>query len=141
MDRARLEAQLRHDEGRRLTVYTDSRGLLTVGIGHQLLVGDAVTPSQVATWFQHDLDTAIADCQQLYPTWRTLPAVVQEILVQMCFNLGKTRLARFVVLRAAIARHAWPAAAAAMEDSAWYTQVGDRSKRLVAAMRAVQERA
>jgi lysozyme len=137
MDRSRLEAQLTRDEGLRFTVYADTRGVPTVGIGHLVLrgdhltLGDPVTPEQVAAWFHTDLNHALAACQTLFPTWATCPETVQEILANMAFNLGTTRLARFRDLRAAVARHDWEAAADAMVDSARYHQVGERSKRLV----------
>jgi lysozyme len=83
------------------------------------------------------VDRALAACQQLYPTWATLPEAVQEILANMMFNCGMATLARFVGLRAAVARHDWPSAADAMQDSRWFHQVGARSQRLVAAMHAV----
>jgi GH24 family phage-related lysozyme (muramidase) len=128
----------------RLTVYADSRGLPTVGIGHLvrrgegLTLGAHVTPQQVEAWFAHDVQQAVFNCQMLFASWQDFPAAVQEVLANMMFNLGASGLARFRDLRAAVARHDWQAAADAMVASAWYHQVGERSQRLVAAMRSVQ---
>lgn len=143
MQRARLEAQLRQDEGKWLRVYADTEGHLTVGIGHRvrpadhLVLGQQITQAQCEGWFAQDVERAIADCQDLFPQWGVFPNEVQEILANMAFNLGRTRLALFRRMRAALERSDYGAAADEMAQSLWYRQVGERSIRLVARMRAV----
>ena len=52
---------IEHEEGSRTTVYHDSRGFLTVGVGHLVLpqddlhFGDKITPQQVDKFLQKDL--------------------------------------------------------------------------------------
>lgn len=68
----RLMRQLEIDEGKKLKVYYDTEGLLTVGIGHlikntdppeirNLKVGDSITEDQCRELFNNDLAIAIAD--------------------------------------------------------------------------------
>jgi len=136
MERSRLQAQLILDEGVRFTVYADPRGLPTVGIGHlvrrddHLTLGDPVTPEQVAAWFDTDLTHALAACQTLFPTWEGFPDEVQEVLANMCFQLGRGGLAKFRKALAAIKNHDWPQAAHEMRDSLWYRQTPHRAERL-----------
>lgn len=142
-DTQALAAQLRFDEGMILHVYRDSRGQRTAGVGHllpkasPLPLGSPITNAQAETWLQEDIAKALQDCHALWPAFATYPEAVQQILANMAFNLGRARLAGFRDVRAAVERHDWAAAADAMVDSQWYQQVGLRSQRLVAQMRAV----
>ena len=143
MDRKRLYDQLVIDEGRRLDVYLDTKNLPTVGIGHKVLpednleVGDTITPEQCQRFFDSDLDKAILGAKYSFPEFDSLPDEVQEIIINMIFNLGLGGFKKFLKLIAAINAHDWAAAADEMKNSQWYTQVGDRAKRLEARMRAL----
>ena len=57
-----------------------------------------------------------------------LDQVRQEALVNMCFNLGFTRLIKFSKMMDAVAEGNYPMAAAEALDSRWAKQVGNRSK-------------
>ena len=144
MDRQRFEKQLRLDEGVRFVVYHDTRDILTVGIGHKVLnddnlvLGQRITGEQIRTFLAQDIDTAIAACEQLFPEWETFHETVQEVLVNMCFNLGATGLGKFRKMRTPLEVHDYATAADEMTDSTWYTQVGQRAKRLVTRMRSAQ---
>jgi lysozyme len=145
MNRERLEAQLRVDEGLRLTVYLDTRGLATVGVGHLvhpadlLHVGDRITPARCQALFAADLGRTLADCEREVVGWQTFPGAVQEILANMAYNLGIVGLLKFYTLLHCVRVGDYAGAAAAMVQSRWYTQVGDRSRRLVARMRALAD--
>lgn len=65
------------------------------------------------------------------------PEEVKAILTNMAFNLGKRGLKGFRKMLAAIKLGDWGTAANEMENSKWFNQVGDRSKRLVERMRNV----
>jgi lysozyme len=142
MNRQRLAAQLLQDEGRRLTVYRDTRGFLTVGIGHLvraadgLQFGDGISPARCQALFETDLARVLQDCTQLVADFDGLPDDVQEILANMRFNLGLRGLQGFHTLLGAIAQRDWPHAARAMQHSLWATQVGARAARLIARMQA-----
>jgi GH24 family phage-related lysozyme (muramidase) len=139
---AALAAQLKIDEGSRLTAYIDRAGGLTVGVGHlvrgqdHLRRGQRVTAAHVEALLAADIRTALALCQRLWPAFDTFPEEAQQVLANLAFNLGP-RLGRFPALRAAVARHDWRAAAQAMRRSRWAHQVGPRASRLVERMRAL----
>lgn len=130
MDRARLEKQLRLDEGVRFVVYHDSKDILTVGVGHKvldednLLLGQRITAEQIRAWFTQDIDVAIAACEHMFPQWETFHETAQEVLVNMCFNLGKSGLGKFRKMCAALAQHDYVVTADEMKDSVWYAQCG-----------------
>ena len=66
-----------------------------------------------------------SDCQD------NINDVRAEALVNMVFNLGKTKLLKFRKMNAAIRRNDWMEAAHQAVASAWYGQVGNRAKRIV----------
>ena len=146
MNRARVQAQLSIDEGVVYKVYLDSLGYPTFGIGHLILekdqedginIGTPVSKARVTEVFQADLDTAISECKVLYGMWCTFPDEVQEIIVNMMFNLGRPRLSRFRNFKKAVDAHDWKQAAIDGRDSKWYRQVGNRAERLMVRMENV----
>lgn len=135
---------LARHEGYQPLPYYDSRGILTVGIGFnmerpnaaKLMAAQGINMADVAAkrrkvsrdeaWAlaEADLATAVADAKSLFPNFDSVPPGVQEVLVNMSFNLGKGKLAEFKKLRAAVARGDWATASAEMLDSKWAKQVG-----------------
>lgn len=141
---AELEEQIKLDltrhEGCVCEVYLDHLGLPTAGIGHLIEepgweLGDDVPMEQVLEWFEQDFKEAVADCCALYLNFASLPNFVKRVLVNMAFNLGRTRLGKFKNMNKAINEGNWDKAADEMVDSKWYRQVGNRSIELVEIMR------
>lgn len=84
---------LRHVEGVVMSVYLDSIGIPTAGVGHvirpedgDLNVGDAVTTEQVDAWLQQDLAEAAAVVDAHFPDLPTQNA--RDALVSFAFNCG-----------------------------------------------------
>lgn len=139
------QLQIQSDEGgNRVKSYIDSEGFLTGGAGHLLTKAEQKAypegteiPQRIRdAWFELDMRTAVKDAASLVPTGA--PEEVQSILVNMAFNMGKPRLARFKKMFAAIKVKDYNKAADEMKNSKWFRQVGNRSKRLVARMRKIK---
>ena len=83
--------------------------------------------------FEKDLDIAIGECELLYEegVFGDLPDEVQQILVNMMFNMGRTRLSKFKKMHAAILEGDWKEAAVEGRDSRWHKQVTNRAERLM----------
>jgi lysozyme len=146
--RQRVMEQLKIDEGVVHEVYLDHLGLPTVGIGHLILesdpehgaeVGTPVSNARCEELFQKDLDTAISECVALYgpDVWEGFPEEVQEILVNMLFNMGRPRLSQFKKMNAALEMGDWETASIEGRDSRWYNQVGNRANRLMSRLEVV----
>lgn len=140
MNREEVQKQLMIDEGVKYTIYLDHLGYPTFGIGHLITekdpeygqeVGTDIKAKRVGEVFQSDLDITISECEALYEKWDDFPGEVQEILVNMMFNLGRTRLSKFKNMREAIDNQDWATAAVEGRDSRWYRQVGNRAERLM----------
>lgn len=145
MDRTSVENQLAIDEGKRLTVYLDSLGKPTVGIGHLVLmsdnlqVGNTITEAQCDQFFQDDLNHAIAHAEILFPNLPTYPEAVQESVVNMTYNLGQAGLAKFPKFCAAIKAQDWAGAVAQLTGTLWQKQVGPRADRIIAAIASCED--
>ena len=145
--RVRVFGRLQIDEGIVNEIYEDHLGYATFGVGHLILesdpeygqpIGTDISPERVADAFDHDLDIAISECETLYgAAWFYLPEEVQEILVNMLFNMGRPRLTKFKKMNSAIEACDWKTAAVEGRDSRWYNQVGARAERLMGRLEQV----
>ena len=145
--RQRVFEQLKIDEGVVYEIYLDHLGYPTLGVGHLIVEGDLehgmsvgtpISEERVSKLFSVDLQTAINECEILYDDWSTFPEEVQEILVNMMFNCGRTRLSKFKNMNKALEERDWIGASEEMVDSLWYRQVGARAERLVERMANVK---
>lgn len=148
MNMDQLREEIASDEGVRLDIYLDHLGLPTVGIGHLIREADAehgkpvgtqITPERCRQLFALDIAVTVEDCRALFENWDDLPKECQLILANMAFNLGRSRLGRFLKLRAAIVNYDYDEAATQMADSKWARQVPNRAGRLIDRMRALSD--
>ena len=148
MNREAVYEQLKIDEGVEYVIYNDHLGYPTFGVGHLVIdsdpevglpIGTPITEERVKECFEADLDLAIGECDALYGrgNFNDLPDEVQQILVNMMFNMGRTRLSKFKNFNAAILDHDWKKAAVEGRDSLWYRQVTNRAERLMSRMESV----
>ena len=144
----RLFEQLKYDEGVVYEIYKDHLGYPTFGVGHLILesdpeyglpVGTEVTERRVQECFRYDSDVAIRECAILYGEdyFEDFPDEVQEILVNMMFNMGRPRLSKFKKMNAALKKEDWVEAAKEGRDSRWYNQVTKRAERLMSRLENV----
>ena len=130
----KLIAELRRDEGVRNKVYKDSLGIETIGVGRNL-VDRGLSDDEIDHLLANDIDIAEAEASELVPNFDFLTDARQRVLVNMCFNMGKTRLSKFVRFLDAIEHENFERAAEEMLDSRWAVQVGARADRLADMMR------
>ena len=127
------EQQLARQEGRKKMVYHDTKGFHTIGIGHNL---DArgVDDATIMRWFEEDYHTAQFDLVTHLPWVIELDPIRRDVLVNMTFNMGITRLLKFKKMLAAAEAHDWITAKKEMLNSDWAKPaplgVGDRAKEL-----------
>ena len=129
-DRARLRATLEQAEGRRTTAYQDSRGVWTVGVGHNLAVplSDAVVDHILA----EDILVAEKSLLDVAPWAFALEPARLAVFVELAFNMGGGGLAGFHRMLEAAQAGDWARAGAELLDSAYAKQVGRRAERLAA---------
>jgi lysozyme len=132
---------IRDGEGLRLKVYDDASGKpVTAGsalAGHpsigygRNLAGKGISESEADAMLAEDLVDAEEIARGFIGghVWSALSDARRAVLTDMAHNLGAGRLYGFVLLRAAIMRQDWRQAAAEIEDSAYFRQVGRRGVR------------
>lgn len=125
---------IKKNEGLRLTPYKDTVGVLTVGFGHtgdDVVEDRKITTDEALSILENDYRIAKEDARSLIPNFDNLNDSQKTVFTDMSYNLGKNRLAKFKKMLAAIESDDWDKVVIEMQDSKWYNQVGDRSKRLV----------
>lgn len=142
----KLREQLIIDEGQVNEVYLDHLGYPTFGIGHLVLesdpehgceVGTKVDEERVVEVFEKDVQSVIEDCKKLHDGWEDYPEEVKQIVANMMFNMGRTRLSKFRKHNAALQCGDWNEAAKEGRDSRWYRQVTNRAERLMSRLEKV----
>lgn len=150
-----IETLVRH-EGERLKPYVDccskswrecrctEKGKLTIGVGRNLDdVGVSLNESRYL--LENDLGRVRAELDEAVPWWREKPLVVQDVLINLGFNLGvltppgKAKLLTFTETLSLIRSGRYAAAADNLTRTLWHKQVGRRALELEAALRAVRE--
>ena len=128
-----LLADLKRDEGLRLKPYLCPAGKTTIGIGRNL-DDRGITTEEAEYLARNDIAEAVRVCRRLFPAWDSMTDARQEALANMAFNLGERGLAKFTLMIAAAERGDWHTAADNVLASRYAYQVGDRAKRVAAAL-------
>src|SRR3990172_10044326 len=124
-----LKSQLSIDEGYRNRMYLDSKGIWTIGIGHNLR-DKPLSARAIQVIFEDDMADAEADARKLIKSFDRLNDVRKSVVINMSFNMGYDVLSQFRQTIAAIDADDYVTAAAHMLHSAWAGQVGARAQRL-----------
>lgn len=153
-----IEEQLKIDEGSRLTIYKDTEGKYTIGVGHLISnnpnipktqaialldkelnrsTQGRITPSEQSYLFSKDLvavQTGIAH-SSLYSVYQGLDPVRQSAIQNMCFQLGILGVSKFRKMWAALARQDYQTAYKEGLDSNWFKQTPNRARRVMETLR------
>ncbi len=143
-----LEQQLIIDEGKRLSTYRDVKGILSVGIGHRIIPtdnipeGSTISQERCDQLFANDVHNAVMGAIKLFPQFYSLPELVQESICNLVFNMGIGTLSGFHKFIAAIDAGDYEEAGNQLQYSdppnpqlsPWWTEVGNRAQRIVAAI-------
>jgi lysozyme len=138
---ALLDAELRRDEGVRYAQYLDTKGIPTIGVGHNLNAmplpdgwTQPITDDEVDILLNQDLQVVFNALDLHLPWWRQLDEVRQRVIANMTFNMGITTLLEFKNTLHAMQIGDYASAAGGMAASAWAREVGHRAGRLIEAM-------
>ena len=133
-------------EGDKLCVYVDTTGHKTIGIGYNLDQSGArqmiesvganfddiysgkkcLTQSQVNVIFSKTIGSSISGARSAVSSFDSLCCGVQNVMVDMTFNLGVAGFRAFGTFISDINNKEWASAAADMKGTLWCRQVGSR---------------
>lgn len=151
-----LEEMIERHEGTRLFPYVDccgkswrscvcvNKGKLTIGVGRNLDdVGISADEAQVL--LGHDVARVQRELDEALPWWREQPQAVQDALTDLGFNLGvltphdKAKLLTFTFTLSLIRSGRYEDAAANLQKTPWFKQVGQRGPEIVGMIRGSTE--
>lgn len=134
MNRDQLIDRLVVHEGLKNKPYRDTVGKLTVGIGRDL--DDVGISNDEAKYLcLNDVIKVEAELDHNLPWWRNMDEVRQQVLAEMCFNIGISHLLGFHTMLGYMQVGNTSGAAEEMLNSHWASQVGQRAKDLALAMK------
>ncbi|MBA4356911.1 MAG: glycoside hydrolase family protein [Humidesulfovibrio sp.] len=136
MNTLRLAQQLILDEGLRFKPYRCTAGRLTIGVGRNL-EDRGITEEEALTLLDHDIRSFWSQLVLALPWLVQAPEAVQEVLLNMCFNLGLAGLLQFRQTLGHLEAGRWLEAAEEMLRSKWAVQVGPRAGRLAARLKEI----
>lgn len=128
---ADMKAQIKQHEGYRDSIYIDSVGVPTGGYGHAF-INDSKLPQRI--WeeiFEIDFMNCLDDYQSLQ---LDLDPAREGVIINMLFNLGRTKFLKFTKLIDALRKKDFSKAASEIRSSRWYNQVGVRGEDLASIM-------
>lgn len=132
--RDNLRESIKTHEGWRAKAYQDTLGIWTVGYGTNLQELE-ITRDIGEAWLDAKIDESYKEAER-FPEWEHLqPQARRDVLVEMIYNMGAPRVAKFDFTLRAIRDEDYETAAKEMLDSRWARQVGNRAKRLSDQMR------
>lgn len=124
----KLIEQLKLHEGVRSHPYDCPAGYLTIGVGRNISEsGIGLSDDEIDYLLRNDIERCYQELDR-FSWFMDLDQVRQEALVNMCFNLGFTRLLMFKNMLAALNEGKYKLAAVEALDSRWAKQVGQRAK-------------
>jgi lysozyme len=147
MTTARLYDELTRDEGKRNKAYKDSKGIWSIGIGHNILADPVLRPqlsrlqtvglsdAEVKALFATDVAKAEKQLDANIPWWRKLSDVRQDAIANLAFNLGIGKFLTWAHTLAAIQQSINDGNFKRVGDmlrntQPWADQVGDRATRI-----------
>ena len=129
-----LEEEIIRHEGLVLKMYDCPAGYKTIGVGHNL-EAKPISKRAAMVILEDDLADCMTDLDNAFSWWDQLTGDAREVVVNMCFNMGITRLKRFKRMWAALEGRDYEGAADEMLDSQWALQVPTRANELADKMR------
>ena len=146
-----LRERLIQEEGLKLFPYKDTRGILTIGVGHNLEAdpdmmmhlskyqAEGITEQFAMSILDADILTAKKSLYVHLPWAANLDDERREILVDMTFNMGIGKLLKFEKMLYALKNDRYGDAASEMLDSAWAREVGNRATILASIMESGED--
>lgn len=125
-----LKELLTKHEGERFSMYKDTVGKWTIGVGHNLS-DKPISKRASQIILEDDINDVLNDLTRALPWWRLLTEARQIALADMCFNLGLDKLLGFKQFLGALKDGHYDDAAKHGLDSIWAKQVGSRAVELM----------
>ena len=124
-----LIEMLKRHEGVETHAYECSEGKVTIGCGRNIdqRGGLGLSDDEIQYLLENDIERVIKELAEEYGWFNSLDDVRKDAMINLSFNLGKTRLKGFKRALSAMERGDYKDAATEFLDSKWAKQVGGRA--------------
>jgi|TARA_R100000322_G_scaffold40893_1_gene25468 lysozyme len=128
---------IKRHEGVKSKVYLCSAGYETIGVGRNISEsGLGLSDDEIDYLLENDIKRVQEELQDTYFWFGGLNDARQDAMVDICFNLGLTKLRGFTNALTAMSREQFDVAADEFMDSKWAKQVGMRAIRVTEMIRS-----
>ena len=125
---SKLVEMIKRHEGVKSKVYLCSAGYETIAVGRNIAEsGLGLSEDEIEYLLNNDIKRVREELEDNYFWFRALNEARQDAMIDICFNLGLTRLRGFVKALEAMSREQFDIAADEFMDSRWSQQVGNRA--------------
>ena len=128
MNREAVRKRLIEEEGLRLFPYTCTSDKLTLGVGRNIQ-DRGISDISALQMLDEDIDLCVHELEKNISWWDEAPAGIQEVLIDLCFNMGISRLMLFTKTLQYLSHGDMENAADELLDSRYATMVPKRAKR------------
>ncbi len=134
---SKLVEMIKRHEGVKSKVYLCSAGYETIGVGRNISEsGLGLSDDEIEYLLANDIARVKSELADTYFWFNGINEARQDAMIDMCFNLGLTRLRGFVKALEAMSREQFDIAADEFMDSRWASQVGTRAIRVTEMIRS-----
>ena len=117
---------IKKHEGFRSEVYKDTLGIDTIGYG--FAIKDLVMDQDIAEKiFNSKVENLIKRIKQKFPWYSDIPEEAQDVVANMCYQLGVGGFSKFKKTIKYISEKKWDDASIEMLDSLWARQTPNRA--------------
>ena len=125
----KLIEQIKEHEGFRSRVYQCTEGYDTIGFGFAIKDLE-LTEDICELILKEKLIKLYSRVDKQIPFFKQLPVEIQDVILNMCYQMGVSGVCKFKKMLAAMLLKDWTKAADEMIDSKWYRQTKNRALQL-----------
>ena len=123
----KINKLIRLHEGSKNKPYKCTAGKLTIGVGRNI-EDLGISDEEIDYLLTNDINRVRQELTNAFPWFSSLDDVRKDALIDMCFNMGITRLQGFQKALTAMSEKNFTIASLEFLDSLWAAQVGQRAK-------------
>jgi len=112
-------------EDLKLFPYHCPAGRLTIGVGRNI-EDNGISKDEAIYLLENDIKRVKSELREIFPKFDELPENIKMVLIDMDFNLGKSRFLQFKHMIKAVKNRNWAQMIEEMKNSHWCNQVKNR---------------
>ena len=128
MDLDKVKKRLIQEESMQLFPYKCSAGKWTLGVGRNI-EDRGISDITAMQMLEEDIDLCVEELARNITWWEEAPDGIQEVLIDLCFNMGISRLMLFTKTLGYMGSGEMKKAADELLNSRYATMVPNRAKR------------